>query len=138
MTGWVIDMEEKYTQGIYIDGIKYNVPLLGINRNFDVLDKYAERNEDDGDLLREILGVYLNYDMSFGTINDAVMYQELIDILTEPKEFHDFRVPHTRGTFSFRGYISQTKDQYLKIHENTTDFHNLTCKFTMKKPYRTP
>lgn len=54
---------KKYTQGIYIDGQLWDIPLVSIRRSFDVLDKYAERNEDDGDLKREILGVYLNYTM---------------------------------------------------------------------------
>ena len=96
----------EYTQGIIIDGITYDVPLVSVKRNFDVLDKYAERNEENGDLLREILGVYANYDMAFGVIDDDDTYEGLIDKLTEPTEFHDFVLPSTKGDFSFRGYIS--------------------------------
>lgn len=131
-------MAKTYTQGIWIDGIYYDVPLMSADRSFDVLDKYAERNEDDGDLLREILGVYLNYKMQFGIINDPVMYQELVDILSAPQEYHDFRMPHPKGTFDFKGYISKVSDQYLKIYDQTADFQNLSCQFTMKKPFRTP
>ncbi len=69
--------------------------------------KYAERNEENGDLLREILGVYANYDMAFGVIDDDDTYEGLIDKLTEPTEFHDFVLPSTKGDFSFRGYISK-------------------------------
>ncbi len=29
----------EYTQGIIIDGITYDVPLVSVKRNFDVLDK---------------------------------------------------------------------------------------------------
>jgi hypothetical protein len=44
-----------------IDGEVYNVAVLtGLDRNADFLDKYAERT-DDGDLKRELIGVYFNY-----------------------------------------------------------------------------
>ena len=131
-------MRGKYTQGIYIDGRYWDVPFVSISRSFDVLDKFAERNEDDGDLKREILGVYLNYTMAFGIIDDPEEYQSRIDKLTEPEEFHDFELPDPKGTFEFRGYISKVADEYKKIYENTSTFHNLTCQFIMKKPFRTP
>lgn len=129
---------EEYTQGIYIDGNLYNVPLISIKRSFDVLDKYAERNEEDGDLLREILGVYANFTLSFGTIDDDNLYERLIDKLTEPVPFHDFSLPTTKGSFDFKGYISSVSDEIEKILDNTAKFQGLTCKFTMKKPFRTP
>lgn len=128
----------EYTQGIYIDGNLYNVPFISIKRTFEVLDKYAERNEEDGDLLREILGVYANYTLSFGTIDDDDTYESLIDKLTEPEAFHDFELPSTKGSFKFKGYISQVSDEIEKILDNTVKFQGLTCKFTMKKPFRTP
>ena len=128
----------EYTQGIYIDGNLYNVPLVSIKRTFDVLDKYAERNEENGDLLREISGVYANYQLNFGIIEYDDLYERLIDKLTEPEEFHEFEIPDTKKPFSFRGYISQVSDEVMKIYDNTVKYQNLTCKFTMKKPFRTP
>lgn len=126
-----------YTQGIYIDGILFDVPLVAIKRNFDVLDKIADRAED-GDLYREILGVYANYDLEFGVVDDDDLYQKLVDKLTEPKEYHEFQLPTTKGIFAFHGYISKVSDEMLKIYDDTVRFQNLACKFTMKKPFRTP
>ena len=128
----------EFTQGIRIDGTLYNVPLISIKRNFDVLDKYAERDEENGDLQREIIGVYANYTLAFGTIDDDDTYEQLIDKLTEPVEFHDFVMPTTKGEFEFKGYISQVSDEITKIMKETARFKGLTCKFTMKKPFRTP
>ncbi len=127
-----------YTQGIYIDGILFDIPLVSIKRSFDVLDKYAERNEEDGDLLREILGVYANYTLTFGVIDDDDLYEQLIDKLIEPIEFHDFVLPSTKKSFAFKGYISQVSDEMEKILSDTVKFQGLTYKFTMKKPFRTP
>lgn len=126
-----------YTQGIKIDGTNYDVPLVSIKRNFDVLDKFAERNEE-GVLLREVLGVYTNFTLNFGTIDDEGLYKRLVNKLTEPTEFHKFSVPTESGNFEFVGYVSQVSDEYEKILSNGAKFKNLTCKFTAKEPYRRP
>lgn len=127
-----------YKQGIYIDGTLYDIPLISIKRTFDVLNKFADRNEEDGDLLREILGVYANYTLNFGTIDDDDLYESLLDKLTEPVNFHDFSMPSTKGSFDFRGYIDKVNDEVLKIYDETVKFKGLNCQFIMKKPFRTP
>ncbi len=124
-----------YTQGISIDGVRFDIPLVAIKRTADFLDKYAERTED-GDLKRELIGVYFNYQMSFGTIDDDNLYEMLWDKLTEPVEFHDFSLPTLKGTYSFRGYISSVSDEVEKVLSNTSKFKGLQCKFTAKKPAR--
>lgn len=126
-----------YKQGIHIDGKFFSVPLVSVKRNFDFLDKYAERTED-GDLKRELIGVYANYTMNFGVIDDDDLYESLVDKLTEPVEFHDFVLPSIRKSYSFRGYVSSLSDEMLKIEDNTVKFKGLTCKYIAKKPFRTP
>lgn len=126
----------KYTQGISIDGIYFDVPFISIKRTADFLDKYAERTTD-GDMKRELIGVYFNYQMSFGTIDDDITYERLWDKLTEPVEYHDFELPTVGGTYKFRGYISNVSDEIEKITSDTAKFKGLQCKFTAKKPART-
>lgn len=127
----------EYKQGIYIDSVFFDVPLVSVKRNFEFLDKYAERTED-GDLKRGLIGVYANYTMNFGVIDDDDLYEKLVDKLTEPVEFHDFRIPSTKKTYAFRGYVSSLSDEMLKIEKNTVKFKGLTCKYIAKKPYRRP
>lgn len=127
----------EYEKGIVIDGTAYNVPLVSVQRTFDVLDKFAERNEE-GILAREVLGVYANYSLSFGTVDNDQLYDKLVDKLTEPVSFHKFSMPMPKGTFDFEGYISQVSDSYEKMLTDSTKFQGLTCKFTMKEPFRRP
>lgn len=127
----------EYTQGIKIDGIYYDVPLISIKRTADFLDKYAERTED-GDLKRELIGVYFNYQMNFGTIDNETLYENLWDKLTEPVEFHDFSLPTVNGTYSFRGYVSGVSDEVEKLLSDTAKMKGLQCKFIAKKPARKP
>ena len=126
-----------YTQGIKIDGTMFDIPLVSIKRTADVLDKYAERTED-GDLKREVLGVYFNFQLSIGTIDDDNLYESLWDKLTEPVDFHDFELPITNGIHKFRGYISSVSDEIEKVYSDTAKFKGLSCKFTAKKPARIP
>ena len=127
-----------YTQGIYIDGMYFDVPLVSVKREAKVLDKYAEREEDTGDLLRELIGVYLNYTMNFGTIDDDDLYERLFDKRTEPVGFHDVTLPSTKKSYSFRCYVSSVSDEMEKILDDTVKFKGLTCKYIAKAPWRTP
>lgn len=126
-----------FTQGISIDGIEYMVPFVSIKREAPFLDKAADRTED-GDLYRELIGVYYNYTMSFGTIDDVDLYIKLYEHLTQPVPYHTFTLPTSRGTYSFVGYISSVTDEMEKILEDTVKFKALTCKFTAKSPARKP
>lgn len=127
----------QYNQGITIDGQFFDVPLISLKRTADFLDKYAERTED-GDMKRELIGVYFNYQMAFGTINDDDTYERLFDKLTEPVEFHDFELPTTKGKYSFRGYVSRVSDEVYKITGATAKYKGLQCRYIGKKPARVP
>lgn len=127
----------EYTQGISIDGIEFRIPLLSLKREAEFLEKYAERTED-GDLKRELIGVYYHYDLSIGIVEDDLTYQQLYDKLTEPVEYHDFVLPTTSGQYSFRGYVSSVTDEIEKIYSDTAKFSGLSCRFTARKPARLP
>lgn len=124
-----------YTQGIVIDGVSFDIPMISLKRTADVLDKYANRTED-GDLKREIIGVYYNYQLSVGIVDDRDTYKRLWDKLTEPTEFHTIQLPDIDGTYTFTGYISSVSDEYRKVMDTSATFQGLTCKFTSKKPSR--
>lgn len=128
----------EYTQGIYIDGTYFDVPLVSVKREAKFLDKYAEREEETGDLLRELIGVYINYTMNFGTIDDDDTYEKLWDILTQPVAFHDVTLPSTKRHYTFRCYVSSVSDEMEKILDDTVKFKGLTCKYIAKAPARTP
>ena len=108
-----------------------------MKRNFEFLDKFAERNES-GELLRELIGVFCNYTMNFGVIDDDDLYERLVDKLSEPVEFHNFTLPSTKGQYSFRGYVSSLADEMEKIESDTVKFKGLTCKYIAKSPSRRP
>lgn len=129
----------KFQKGIKIDDVYFDVPMVSLKRNADFLDKYAERNEE-GELLRELIGVYYNYTLTVGTSSDfgETDYDEFWDKMTEPVEFHDISIPTKTGYYTFRGYISSVSDEYKKILNNEAEFTGFTCRFIAKSPARIP
>ncbi len=129
----------KFEKGIKVDGINFDIPMVSLKRNADFLDKYAERTED-GELHRELIGVYYNYTLTAGTSSDFgdTDYDSFWDKMTEPVEFHEISVPVHNGYYTFTGYISSVSDEYKKILDNEAEFTAFTCRFTAKRPARTP
>lgn len=123
---------------ITIDGVTYNVPVISIKRKAEFLDKYANRNEE-GDLLRKLIGVYFNYQIQFASpksIDEATEYARLWDKLTEPVEFHIVTVPDEGGDFTFTAYFSNVGDELKKQKAATNYWKNLTVNFLAKSPAR--
>jgi hypothetical protein len=120
---------------IVIDGDTYNIGVKSIKRKADFLDKYAERTEN-GDLQRELIGVYFNYELEFAPTNDVAEYARLWDKLTEPEEFHQVTVPDENGNYTFTAYISGVGDEIRRIKDGQPYFQALKVNFISKSPAR--
>lgn len=120
---------------LYIDGIGYKIDVLSVKRTAVFLDKYAERTEN-GDLERELIGVYFNYKLQLGPGIDRTEYARLWDKLTEPVEFHEVTVPDEDGDYTFTAYFSNVADELLRKVAEKNYWKNLTVNFIAKKPAR--
>lgn len=120
---------------VYIDGIRFDVPVQGVKRKADVLDKYANRTEN-GSLKRKLIGVYFNYDITFGETSNINEYRALYDKLTEPVEFHEITVPSSDGDFTFTAYISKVSDEMKAQYAGNNYFGELKASFIAKAPAR--
>lgn len=120
---------------LYIDGIGYKIDVLSVKRTADFLDKYAERTEN-GDLERELIGVYFNYKLQLGPGVDRAEYARMWDKLTEPVAFHEVTVPDEDGDYTFTAYFSNVADELLRKVAEKNYWKNLTVNFIAKKPAR--
>ena len=131
-------MERKYTQGLIIDGSTYNIPLISIKRTLDFLENFAERTED-GDTHIETIGLYKNYRISIGTIEDLELYDALIEHITDcENRFHHVTLPDASKQFDFCGYFSSIQDKVEMVLETGAQYKGLSWRLTSKKPYKTP
>jgi len=123
---------------IVIDGTTFDIPVIGIKRKAEFLDKFAERTED-GILHRELIGVYFNYSLEFGRTNNTTEYAALFEKLTEPVEFHTVTVPDVDATpLTFTAYFAGVGDEIRKDTTAKTFWKNLSVNFIAKEPTRTP
>lgn len=118
-----------------IDGQSYKIDVLSCKRTFDFLDKHAQRTEN-GDLERELIGVYCNYKLELGVGYDPDEYDRLIDKLSEPVEFHTVTVPGTIRDFTYTAYFSNVADALLLASGKANYWKGLTVNFIAKKPAR--
>ena len=127
-------MTAKYTQGLIIDGTTYQVPLVSIKRTLDFLEKFAERTED-GDIQIETIGLYKNYTLEVGTIDDPETYDALIEHITDcENRYHHVFLPDAGKQFDFYGYFSSISDEVEKVFDRGAQYQGLTWKMTSKKP----
>lgn len=124
-----------YTQGITIDGTFFDIPMISLKRRAEFLDKYAKRT-NDGILKRELIGVYFNYTLAVGMMDNMTLYNELWDKLTEPTEFHTVTLPSSAGNYTFVAYITNVADDAFKLVNGKNYFSGLTCEFIAKEPAR--
>ena len=120
---------------IKIDGKSFDVPVVSLTRKADFLDKYATRTEN-GDLQRELIGVYFNYQIQFGATLNRDEYEALWNKLTEAAEFHEVVVPDEAGDYKFTAYFSNVGDTLRRQIGNKNYFKDLTVNFTAKAPAR--
>ncbi len=126
-----------YTQGMYIDGIFYDIPLVSVKRKADFLEKYAERNEA-GAVKMETIGVYYNYEVAIGLINNKTLYNQLFEHITQVQpRMHNVVLPDGTSDFSFKGYFSGISDEFSKVLENDVQYDGLKWKMTSEKPTKT-
>lgn len=121
---------------IIIDNVQYGVDVVNLKRKADFLDKYAERTED-GDLKRELIGVYFNYELKFGPGVNRAEYARLWNKLTEPVEYHQVTVPDFDGDYTFTAYFAGITDELLFKKAEQNFWKDLTVTFTAKAPART-
>lgn len=124
-------------RGLDIDGEHFDVDVFGVNRTADFLDRYAKRT-DDGVLHRELIGVYINYELQIGAPLHLTEYDRLWHKLTETEEFHTVTVPGEGGQFTFTAYFSSVKDHLLLVdRQGKVHWDGLAVKFIAKAPART-
>lgn len=127
--------DKEIYKGIFkIDNVDFTAGLININRKVNILDKYAERTIN-GDLKREIIGVYYNYSLTFSEFWDMDEYDKLFSKLTEAREFHTIWLPKNKSYYEFKGYVSGVEDviEFAK-GESQRIVTGLKCDIIAKEP----
>ena len=118
---------------IIIDNTEYDIPIVSLEGQADMLDKYAERTPD-GVLHRELIGVYDNYEIEFASAySNPQGYSDLWFKLTEPVPWHTVKFPTILGEREIVGYFANTRHKASKQKGATTYWKGLVTSFVSRE-----
>lgn len=119
---------------ITIDSVTYGVPVKKLTIKADALDKYAERTVD-GDLHREMIGIYYNYEIEFASgYKYPAEYIALWKKITEAEEFHTITLWDEDGPYTFTGYFANPQNEMLRIKDGVTYWKSMSVSVVAKSP----
>lgn len=117
---------------------EFSVGLVQLSRNFRIDEKYRVTTED-GQIHREIRGIYTDYSLEIGDV-DQQQYDALLETLTSSAESQTVTLPYGRGgTITFQAAFESISDgvTYIDEDEDGNDVYfwdNLTVTFTAFTP----
>lgn len=132
---------------LIIDNISFGdkIDFVSLKRKAHFFDKYAKR-DISGTLHRELIGVYINYTLEIGLVDDLEIYNQLWNKLTEPREFHEVIISsNSHGTLSgekykynnykFTAYFADIEDEGFLIRDGHNVFKGLKVEFIAKNKH---
>ena len=90
---------------IKIDNISFDLNIVSLQEEDTFVDKYAERTESF-DLERELVGLFINYRVKLGDIQDKTEAQKFLNKIREVVPFHEVELPFDDTTLKFKAYIT--------------------------------
>lgn len=124
-----------------VDNVAYDVfvPEGGIKRQGRVLDGDNVGRTKAGDMIRDIIGTYYNYEIQVDAkALSRDEYDALYDVLSAPVDSHILTVPYGQDTLSFKAYVSNVDDTLKKIGDDGNQWEGLSFTFTAMSPQRRP
>ncbi|WNX84359.1 hypothetical protein RWV98_17560 [Agathobaculum sp. NTUH-O15-33] len=124
---------------LIVDGKTYNIDVTSLKRSASVLDGTNAGRVLSGLMVRDIIGTYYNYDLTFGRSSlSPADYDALYETLTAPVDYHTITVPYGQETKTFRAYVSNASDVLRRMTDKVNLWGELTIKFTAMEPDRRP
>ena len=123
---------------LQIGNQQFIVGYVKLSRNFRIDEKYRVTTED-GQLHREIRGIYTDYSVEIVNIDQA-QYDLLIEALTSTEESQLVTMPYgLNGTITFQAAFESISDGIASIDEDDEGndvyyWDDLTVKFTAFAP----
>ena len=122
-----------------VDGKVYNVFVTELSRRIRVVESNLSDYVKSGEYFRDMVGSYCDYEMTLGTDRlSPTDYDDLVEVLSDPKESHTVVLPYGRSTLEFEAYIEDISDNLKSDRNGEKNWTDLSVGFYAKKPYRRP
>jgi hypothetical protein len=119
-----------------IDGTSFDVSVVKLKRNGEVIETNRSGRLKSGAMNREIIGTYYNYTMELEQkIGNVEEYDRLYYALTSPVNSHSMVLPYGQDTLSLQVYITKATDKLTYLGK-FRHWEGLTIEFTALVPSR--
>ncbi len=122
---------------VTIDGDNFNLKITELKQEGAFVDKMAERTED-WDLQREVAGLFFNYRVKIGDIQDKAQAYAFFNKISEVVDYHTVVMPHNDTTLTFRCYITAVSRSLKKYKPGDNKWGGYEVRFIAKAPQFTP
>lgn len=117
---------------VRVDGESFRLNIKDLTEEGTFVDKYAERTESF-DLEREIVGLFINYKLTLGDMQEHDEINKFMRKIREVTPFHTVELPFDDGTLTFQAYITGVSRR-LKKYGATNQWGGFEVKFISKSP----
>lgn len=118
-----------------LDGKTYNVHVTSLTRKFSVLDNDTTKRVQTGDLYRDIIGTFYNYEMTiFAESADQSDLNELWETLSQPVEYHICTFPYNNTVLTQKMYITSGDQALTRMTEDRNVWGEIKLSFIANSP----
>lgn len=122
-----------------LDGVTYNVFVTALKRSFSVLDTDQTGRTQDGEMYRDIVGTYYNYEMTVqANGSDVAALDRLWEALSQPVVSHVCVFPYNQTTLTQRMYVTSGSQEVRQLTKNKTYWNGITFSFVAMSPKVVP
>lgn len=117
-----------------LDGVQYKVNIVSLTQSSEFLDSDQTHRTVLGDLYRKLIGIYFNYELQLGEIQDPNEANALWNALHTFTPFHTVKLPHNDGFAIFKAYVTGCSRPLLKRINGVNYWGGYKIKFIAKAP----
>lgn len=122
-------------QPFLLDGVAYNVSVTSLKRSFSVLDTDKSGRTQDGEMYRDIIGTFYNYEMTVRAhADDLTALDAFWEAISQPVTSHVCTFPYNQATITQRMYVTGGDQQLRLLQKNKIYWNELSIKFVAMAP----
>ena len=118
----------------WIDDMQWDLPC-DITRMADIKPSDISGMMLDRSIFNDVLGTYMSYNVKIVVpIGLELRYNSLYEILTQPVDGHDFRLPYASGTIQITGKVGSVRDLYARMTDGSVHWRGISFTVTANHP----
>lgn len=118
-----------------LDGKPYNVQVISLKRIFEIREATASRLTQSGDVYRDLVGTYYNYQMTVREKNgDREAMDAFWEAVSQPVVSHDCVFPYNQSVISQKMYVKSGSQDIERLFADGANWRDITIQFVAKSP----